>query len=97
LGVDATQGVALFGVMAVRALYPWDDSGHPTVIYSLAAGRALAVFAVLAGVGIALLTGRRRVKLGRPARRTVRMLSARAVVIGPSACCWVTPTPTSRW
>ena len=40
------------------------------------------MFAVLAGVGIALLTGRRRVEPGRPARRALTVLATRAAVIG---------------
>jgi uncharacterized membrane protein len=82
VGVDATRGVALLGMMAVHALISWDDEGQPTAMYSLSAGRASAVFAVLAGVGIAFLTGRRRVEFGRPARRALALLSARAAVIG---------------
>ena len=82
VGVDATRGVALLGMMAVHALISFDEEGRPTVMYSLSAGRAAAVFAVLAGVGIALLTGRCRVELGRPARRALAVLSARAAVIG---------------
>lgn len=81
-GVDATRGIALLGMMAIHALYPYDDTGRPTVMYSLAAGRAAAVFAVLAGVGIAFLTGRRRVPLGLPCRRTAAVLATRAAVIG---------------
>ena len=75
-GVDATRGVALLGMMAIHALYPYDDAGRPTVMYSLAAGRAAAVFAVLAGVGIVFLTGRRRVLLGLPGRRTAAVGSS---------------------
>ena len=82
VGVDATRGVALLGMMAVHALISFDEEEQPTVMYSLSAGRAAAVFAVLAGVGIAFLTGRRRVALGRPARQALAVLSARAAVIG---------------
>ena len=52
------------------------------MIFSLSAGRSAAVFAVLAGVGIAFLTGRRRVALGRPAGEAAASLVARALVIG---------------
>ena len=97
VGVDATRGVALLGMMAVHALISFDEEEQPTVMYSLSAGRAAAVFAVLAGVGIAFLTGRRRVALGRPARQALAVLSARAAVIGASGWRWATPTPTSPW
>jgi Heparan-alpha-glucosaminide N-acetyltransferase, catalytic len=81
-GVDATRGVALLGMMAVHALYSYGPDDRPTVVYSLAAGRSAAVFAVLAGLGIAFLTGRRRVALGRPALEAAASLGARALVIG---------------
>ena len=81
-GVDAARGVALLGMMAVHALMDADATGRPTVTFSLSAGRSAAVFAVLAGVGIAFLTGRRRVSLGRPAGEAAASLVARALVIG---------------
>ena len=81
-GVDATRGVALLGMMAVHALYASGPDDRPTLVYSLSAGRSATVFAVLAGLGIAFLTGRRRVPLGRPAREVAASLAARAVVIG---------------
>ena len=81
-GVDAARGVALLGMMAVHALIDVRRAGRPTVIFSLSAGRSAAVFAVLAGVGIAFLTGRRRVALGRPAGEAAASLVARALVIG---------------
>jgi uncharacterized membrane protein len=82
LGVDATRGVALVGMMAVHALYVVDADGQPTVAFSLFAGRAAAVFAVLAGVGVAFLTGRRRVTLGRPVKEAAAALVARGLVVG---------------
>ena len=81
-GVDATRGLALLGMMAVQALYASGPDDRPTLVYSLSAGRSATVFAVLAGLGIAFLTGRRRVPLGRPAREAAASLAARALVIG---------------
>ena len=95
VGVDATRGVALLGMMAVHALISFDEEEPPTVMYSLSAGRAAAVFAVLAGVGIAFLTGRRRSAV-RPDRRS-RSCPPVPRSSGPSGWRWATPTPTSPW
>ncbi|MEW2384719.1 heparan-alpha-glucosaminide N-acetyltransferase domain-containing protein [Micromonospora sp. NPDC047707] len=62
LGVDAARGVALFGMIAVHSLYVSDAAGWPTWSFTIFGGRAAALFAVLAGVGIAFITGRRRVR-----------------------------------
>ena len=56
LGVDAARGLALLGMMAVHIVPPLDADGQVTVAFQLAAGRSSALFAVLAGVGLALLT-----------------------------------------
>ncbi|WP_300014087.1 heparan-alpha-glucosaminide N-acetyltransferase domain-containing protein [Pseudonocardia sp.] len=81
VGVDAARGVALLGMMAVHALYAFGADGDPTVAYSVSTGRSAAVFAVLAGVGIAFTTGRARVGADR-AVPTAAGLTARAAVIG---------------
>lgn len=80
-GVDAARGVALLGMMAVHSLYVVDESGEPTWTATIFSGRAAAVFAVLAGVGVAFLTGRHQVRLSEgPA--IVAALVNRALVIG---------------
>lgn len=81
VGVDAARGVALLGMMSVHSLYATDAAGNPTLASDIAGGRAAALFAVLAGVGVAFVTKRRRV----PARRgvtTATSLLARAAMIG---------------
>ncbi|MFC5137794.1 heparan-alpha-glucosaminide N-acetyltransferase domain-containing protein [Actinomycetospora rhizophila] len=82
LGVDAARGVALLGMMAVHALYVTDAQGQETWVGLIATGNAAALFAVLAGVGIAFLTGRARVRGAVDTRRAAASLTARAVVIG---------------
>jgi uncharacterized membrane protein len=81
LGVDATRGVALLGMMAVHALSDTTDTGAPTLMYMIFGGRSAATFAVLAGVGIALMTGRARVRPGPDGRAAAATLLARALVI----------------
>ncbi|MGC5077786.1 heparan-alpha-glucosaminide N-acetyltransferase domain-containing protein [Agrococcus sp. DT81.2] len=81
VGVDATRGIALLGMMAVHALWSSDAEGHVTWTYDLAAGRSAATFAVLAGVGIAFMTGRRKV-VGPDRKGVAVSLATRAALIG---------------
>lgn len=80
-GVDATRGIALLGMMAVHTLYESDSVGQPTWTFAIFGGRAAATFGVLAGIGIAFMTGRRRVR-GSAARATAGALATRALAIG---------------
>ncbi len=57
LGVDAARAVALAGMFATHLLPLTGDDGNGTFTGLLADGRASALFAVLAGVGIGLSTG----------------------------------------
>ncbi|KAB2582640.1 hypothetical protein BS297_24645 [Rhodococcus erythropolis] len=81
LGIDAARGIALLGMMAVHSLVAVGDDGSPTLSYSIAAGRSSALFAVLAGVGIAFTTGRARVERGNRSA-TAASLAARAATVG---------------
>jgi uncharacterized membrane protein len=56
-GVDAARAVALAGMASVHVLPVLAPDGTETAAGAIAAGRASALFAVLAGVGIALATG----------------------------------------
>jgi uncharacterized membrane protein len=76
LGVDAARCIALLGMMATH-LIPWRAAdGEVTLAYTLAEGRASALFAVIAGTSLALADGGHRtppspygVMLGRVAVR----------------------------
>jgi uncharacterized membrane protein len=56
LGVDAARAVALVGMFATH-IFPLREAREPTFTGLVASGRASALFAVLAGVGVALATG----------------------------------------
>ncbi|WP_166344844.1 heparan-alpha-glucosaminide N-acetyltransferase domain-containing protein [Phytoactinopolyspora limicola] len=56
-GVDAARGVALIGMIAVHITPSIGDDGQSTLAHLLASGRASALFALLAGVGLALASG----------------------------------------
>ncbi|TQF68441.1 DUF1624 domain-containing protein [Rhodococcus spelaei] len=81
-GIDLARGLAVLGMVAVHSLNDYNDDGKPTLSYTLSAGHASAMFAVLAGVAIAFLSGRRRVARGPASYGTAASLAARAAVIG---------------
>jgi uncharacterized membrane protein YeiB len=82
VGIDAARGIALFGMMAVHNISAVDDDGEVSLAWTLAAGKSAALFALLAGVGVAFATGRRQ----RPTARTwpgyAAALLVRALIIG---------------
>jgi uncharacterized membrane protein len=80
VGVDVARCLALLGMVATHVLPPVDGTGV-TAVQQLAGGRSSALFAVLAGVSIALLSGRREPVHGIARRRVTRGLLVRAVLI----------------
>lgn len=81
IGVDATRGIAVLGMMAVHALYIAGSDGEPAWWYSIVSGRSAATFAVLAGVGIAFTTRREQVSRARW-RPVTASLVTRALAVG---------------
>lgn len=80
-GVDAARGVALLGMTAVH-VFPATDDGGQTTAYLLASGRAAALFAVLAGVGVALATGGTTPLRGTRRGRAALALVVRGLLVG---------------
>ena len=81
-GIDAARGVALLGMMSTHIFPLYDPvDGSPTFVALVFSGRASALFAVVAGIGIALLTGGRNPGSGRSPGSSRRGIAARAVVI----------------
>lgn len=81
-GVDAARGLALFGLIAVHILpEETEATGDPTWSYLLFAGDSAALFALLAGVGLALSTGKARPHRGRQLAADRVGLVVRAVLI----------------
>jgi len=80
VGVDVARAVALLGMMSVHVLPELDAAGEITPAYLVFAGRASALFALLAGTGLALMTGGERRRL-RPARAVAASVLARAAVV----------------
>jgi len=84
LGVDAARGLALLGMMGTHLVSSTAADGGVSWVYEVFSGRASALFAVLAGVGLALATGRAPDRLpprGRDLRAARAGVLARAGVI----------------
>lgn len=93
VGVDVARALALIGMMLVHVLPRVDGStGEATLLGLTATGRPAALFALLAGVGLALLTGGRRPhadpSLRRRDRRQIAVRAVLIVVIGLVAASW---------
>lgn len=81
VGVDVARAVALVGMIATHVLDGRTPTGEPTFVQELAGGRASALFAVLAGVSLALVSGGAEPHRGGDLRRTAAGLAARAVLV----------------
>lgn len=79
-GIDAARGLALLGMMATHIM-PLYDAGTPTFVGDTFSGRSAALFAVLAGLSLALYTGRTTPHEGGKLRSDRRGLAMRAAVI----------------
>lgn len=81
LGVDAARGVALLGMMSVHIIPAITDDGGFSASRLLAGGRSSALFALLAGVSLALAYGGRTPPRGRHLLRAGLGVGLRALVI----------------
>ena len=82
-GIDAARGLALLGMMATHLLPTFESNATltPTWIGLTLSGRAAALFAVLAGVGLALSTGKDKPLEGADLTAARRGVALRALVI----------------
>ncbi len=82
-GIDAARGLALLGMMATHLLPTFESNADltPTWIGLTFSGRAAALFAVLAGVGLALSTGKHRPLDGPDLSAARSGIALRALVI----------------
>ncbi|QNN54182.1 heparan-alpha-glucosaminide N-acetyltransferase domain-containing protein [Nocardioides mesophilus] len=78
VGLDVARCLALVGMIATHTLVSTAPDGGVSTVQAIAGGRASALFAVLAGVSTALMTGRSRPLSGRPLRAAAAGLAARA-------------------
>jgi uncharacterized membrane protein len=83
-GIDAARGLALLAMMATHVLATFESDAQlsPTWIGLAFSGRAAALFAVLAGVGLGLSTGKQQPFQGPGLWAARRGIALRALVIG---------------
>lgn len=81
VGVDVARALALVGMMATHML-PGLEGTHVPWAHQVAGGRASALFAVLAGVSVALVSGRARPVHGRRRYAVSARLVVRSLLIG---------------
>ena len=81
-GIDAARGIALLGMMATH-IFPLynEQTGEPSWVGLVFSGRSSALFAVVAGIGLALLTGGSQPRSGRALSADRRGIAVRALVI----------------
>jgi len=79
--VDVARGLALIGIVAVNVLPDETATGAPSILWSLLAGRAAALFALIAGVSLALQSGGRQASRGRSMTAARASLCLRAIMI----------------
>lgn len=80
-GVDAARGVALLGMIAVHITPSIGADGSYSGVHLLASGRASALFAFLAGVGLALANGGSTAPRGPALRRAWAGTAVRAALL----------------
>lgn len=81
VGLDAARGAAVIGMIAVHLLPACNEyTGEPTAIWKMCAGNAAALFAVLAGISVALSTGANNPHVGIKWRRSCVSLVTRALL-----------------
>ena len=80
--MDVARGLALLGMIAVHVIDDVDSRGNPTLTTEVAAGRASTLFVMLAGVGLALLSGGQRPAEGRARTAVAAGIAVRALLIG---------------
>jgi uncharacterized membrane protein YeiB len=81
IGVDLARGLAVVGMYAAHVGPDPAEGGATGFAMELAHGRASALFALLAGFSIVLITGRSVPKAGRAGRQAVAKVVIRAVVL----------------
>ncbi|MEV7605561.1 heparan-alpha-glucosaminide N-acetyltransferase domain-containing protein [Paenarthrobacter sp. NPDC089322] len=82
-GIDAARGVALLGMMATHLMPTFGPSPdwEPTWVGLTFSGRSAALFAVLAGIGLALSTGKQHPRHGMELWAARGGVAMRALVI----------------
>ncbi len=80
-GVDVARGVAVLGMFAAHVGYTTEDFGEVSGWLSLSHGRSSILFALVAGVSLAIVSGGRTPLDGLPALQARTRILVRAVLL----------------
>ncbi|WP_344594115.1 DUF418 domain-containing protein [Actinomadura vinacea] len=81
LGLDLARGLAVLGMFAAHIGPDIVDGDAGGAVNQLTHGRSAALFALLAGVSVVIISGRRRPKSGREGRRARAKIAIRGVAL----------------
>ena len=82
IGIDLARGLAVFGMFAVHVGPAPDDVGGVSGwLLSLTEGRSAGLFALLAGLSLALITGGRHTTTGRAGRQVKIKIAIRGFIL----------------
>ncbi|WP_438828939.1 DUF418 domain-containing protein [Streptomyces gottesmaniae] len=81
VGIDLARGLAVFGMYAAHVGPDPADGGPLGFVMELARGRSSALFALLAGFTLVLITGRPHPRTGRAGRQAVVRMVIRSLVL----------------
>ncbi|QFQ95258.1 DUF418 domain-containing protein [Streptomyces phaeolivaceus] len=81
VGIDLARGLAVFGMYAAHVGPDPADGGPLGFAMELARGRSSALFALLAGFTLVLITGRPQPRTGRAGRQAVTRMVIRSLVL----------------
>ncbi|MET8760025.1 heparan-alpha-glucosaminide N-acetyltransferase domain-containing protein [Lentzea sp. NPDC004782] len=80
-GIDLARGLAVFGMFAAHVGPDPSEPGVVGGLMELASGRSSALFATLAGLSLAIISGRQEPATGQAGRQAVAKIVIRAVVL----------------
>ncbi|MFC5748245.1 DUF418 domain-containing protein [Actinomadura rugatobispora] len=93
VGLDLARGLAVLGMFAAHVGPDFED-GPAGAVLQVTHGRSAALFALLAGVTMMIISGRRRPKTGREGRQAAVKIAIRAVIlIALGTALAMLPTP----
>ncbi|MDN0199955.1 DUF418 domain-containing protein [Streptomyces sp. S.PNR 29] len=81
IGIDLARGLAMFGMFAAHVGPEPSQGGLLGFLMEAARGRSSALFAVLAGFSLVIITGRPQPRTGRAGRQAGGKIVLRAVVL----------------
>ncbi|MFF7234845.1 DUF418 domain-containing protein [Streptomyces collinus] len=94
IGVDLARGLAVLGMFSAHVGPDVTVGGPVGFVLETARGRSSALFALLAGFSLVIITGRPQPRTGRPGRQAVARVAIRAgvlVVLGYALTALDTP------